>query len=494
MKYIYICLTASLLLLGSCKKGFLDINDNPNQAVSSTPNLVLSAALNNTAGNTLNRNEIGAFWSGQWAPSGSVSGFQGERTYNINSAFRTGVWDGAYNNLVDYEYIEQEAVKANLRAFVGIAKVMKVFQYQALVDAYGNIPYSEALKGTDLIRPKYDDAQVVYDDLLKKLNEAITELKVPTGGANPSAGASDIVFKGNNTQWIKFANTLKLRILLRQVNIASKDAFIKSEIAKIAAESVQFLGANDNVKSTPGYLKSDGKQNPFWENYGFGAAGTLSGNHDFYCYSDFFITSLQNTQDPRLSKLAATAVLAPFTGQYRGVPFGAGSDNYLYSKVSGFGSAILKSFDQPMVLMTAAESFFLQAEAAQRGLMTGNVQALYESGMNEAFKLADLTAADAQSFYSASVNPLVNFSTATNKLQTIITQKWVAMSSHNGFEAWCEFRRTGFPAGVPLSVAAQTPKHPARLLYPLSEAAANTDNVKAQGNISQFDNKLFWMK
>lgn len=490
---IYIFFTISLLFLSSCNKDFLDINQNPNQPVTSNPSLVLPSALNNTASEMINRNEIGSFWAGQWSPSGSVSGFQGEKTYNINSGFRTGIWDGIYDNLNDYHYIDVESVKLSWKAYSGIAKTMKVFLYQAIVDAYGNIPYTESLKGTEAIRPKYDDASAIYEDFIKKLNEAIADLKVPISGSNPSPAGSDIYFTGNTSSWIRFANTLKLRILLRQSNIPSRDSFIKSEIAKIIADNTRFLGADENVESNPSYIKSNGKQNQFWETYGFTAAGTLAGGHDFYGYSNFFITFLQNTNDPRLGLLASKATLAPYTGQFRGVPFGDGNDDYLYAKISGFGPAILKSYDQPMVIMTAAESFFLQSEAVFRGYMSGNAKNLFESGITESFKLVDLTAADAKSFYDTSVNPSVNWNAATNKLETIITQKWVALASFNGYEAWCEFRRTGFPR-VPLSTRAQTPKHPMRLLYPLSEVAANADNVKAQGEINQFDTKIFWIK
>lgn len=483
---IYSILAASALLLASCTGSYLDINDNPNSAVSATPELVLSNALNVTAGR-LTHNQIGNFFGGYWAPSGSYSGFIEERQFDYGATYGTGVWSSCYDNLQDYQYIIDKAEAQSWKAVSGIAKVMKAYNYQILVDAYNNVPFSDALKGTTAIRPKYDDAQAIYNELIKILDAASTDLKVPISGANPSPGAQDIVYKGDLTKWRQFANTLRLRIIMRQTNVSGKD--LKSEVAKVVAEGAGFLGAGGTVNSTPGYLKTAGKQNPFWENYVQQASGSDAGAKQAYVCSAFFITTLQtDLKDPRLARLAAKNN----AGIYVGVPLGDGNDDNLFPKRSWFGPAIIKSFDQPMVLMTAAESFFLQAEAAQRGYTTGDAKALYEAGITEAFTAAGLTATDASTYYNTATKN-VSWAASTDKIEAIITQKWVAMFSLTGFEAWCEFRRTGFPK-VPVATKAIQQKNPARLFYPTSEISTNSDNVSAQNVTSQFDNKIFWAK
>ncbi len=483
---IYSILAASALLLASCTGSYLDINDNPNAAVSATPELVLSNALNVTAGR-LTHNQIGNFFGGYWAPSGSYSGFVEERQFDYGATYGTGVWSSCYDNLQDYQYIIDKAEAQSWKAVSGIAKVMKAYNYQILVDAYNNVPFSDALKGTTAIRPKYDDAQTVYNELIKILDAASTDLKVPISGANPSPGAQDIVYKGDLTKWRQFANTLRLRIIMRQTNVSGKD--LKSEVAKVVAEGAGFLGAGGTVNSTPGYLKTAGKQNPFWETYVQQASGADAGSKQAYVCSAFFITTLQtDLKDPRLARLAAKNN----AGIYVGVPLGDGNDDNLFPKRSWFGPAIIKSFDQPMVLMTAAESFFLQAEAAQRGYTTGDAKALYEAGITEAFTAAGLTATDASTYYNTATKN-VSWAASTDKIEAIITQKWVAMFSLTGFEAWCEFRRTGFPK-VPVATKAIQQKNPARLFYPTSEISTNSDNVSAQNVTSQFDNKIFWAK
>lgn len=483
---IYSIFAATALLLSSCTGDYLNINDNPNDAVSATPELVLSAALNNTAGR-LGHNQIGNFFGGYWAPSGSYSGFIEERQFDYGATYGTGVWNSVYDNLQDYQYILDKAATQKWFAVSGIAKVMTAYNYQILVDAYGNVPYSDALKGTTSIRPKYDDAQAIYDGLVKTLDAASTDLKVAISGDNPSPGAQDIVFKGDLNKWRRFANTLRLRILIRQTNISGKD--LKGEIAKVVAEGAGFLKAGETVTSTPGYLKTAGKQNPFWENYVQQASGSDAGTKQAYVSSAFFINTLQDDlKDPRLSRLAAKNN----AGIYVGVPLGDGNDSNLFPKRSWFGPAIIKSFDQPMVLMTAAESFFLQSEAAQRTYTSADPKALYEAGVTEAFTASGLTAAEAITYLAKAINN-VSWASSTDKIEAIITQKWVAMFSLTGFEAWSEYRRTGFPR-VPLATKAIQAKAPARLFYPTSEISTNSENVAAQNVTSQFDNKIFWAK
>jgi len=490
---------ATLLLFGACKEGYLDVNTDPNNATSSTPELVLSTALNVTA-SRLTHHEIGAFWSGQWSPTGSVSGFQTEKTYTVSADFRQGIWTGVYDNLNDYQYVENRATELKQSALVGIAKTMKAFNFQILVDTYGNIPYTDALKGTGVIRPKYDDAKTIYEDLIKQLDAALVELNKPISTDNPSPAGADLVFKGNMPKWVKFANTLKLRILLRQTNVAGRDAYIKGEIAKITGG---YLGAGEDALSDPGYQKSAGKLNPFYENYGFTASDTKAGNKDFYTYSDFYIKTLKGFNDPRLPRLAYVPDDAAFRADYRGVPFGEGNDLYTAPKISAIGPALLPQvatagasdlYKRAQPVMLAAESFFLQAEAVQRGyLTTGTAKDLYQKGIVESFRYFGVTnAGTAAATYYALETANVGWDSSTDKIEAIITQKWIANTGINGFEAWSDFRRTGFPK-VPLSTKAQGTQHPLRLIYPNSELGTNPENVKAQGEVTAFT-KLFWEK
>jgi hypothetical protein len=505
-KLIYSILSVALtFVIASCSDSYLDINNNPNQAVSATPETVLANALNVTAGRTVHH-EIGAFWAGQWSPSGSVSGFTSEKTYDIQTTFRTGIWTSPYNNLTDYKYVEQQAVAQGKLSIAGMARVMKAFNYQILVDAYGNLPYSDALKGTTSIRPKYDDAKVVYDSLIRDINIGIQYLNQPITSVNASAGSSDLFFGGSNAKWIKFANTLKLRMLLRLSGVADQQALIAAEMASFGTDHEAFLSTGENVKSNPGYLKTSGKENQWYEFYGYTSADTRAGNHDFYAWSNYFLKTLQDLNDPRISLLAYPVGGSGST--YLGVPFGDGNDTYLYSKISGFGPSFLpldntvkgsSLFKRDQIVMPSAESFFLQAEAVQRGLLVSDFTAktLYEMGIKESFDLLASQSdakpnmiAEYNAYINSSTND-VNWSASPNKIEAIIVQKWIALANYEGFEAWNEYKRTGFPA-VPLSTRAISTKIPVRLLYPQSEYNNNAENVGQQGSINQFDSRIFW--
>ena len=138
---------------------------------------------------------------------------------------------------------------------------MKAFIFQQIVDLYGNAPYTEALKGSAVLFPKFDDQKTIYEGLIKDLDSAITYIK-----ANPFTGAgaaADVVFKGNSTRWIQFANSLKLRILIRQSRIAGRSAYIIAEINKAAAATEGFLPTGVDVGINPGWLATAGKTNPY---------------------------------------------------------------------------------------------------------------------------------------------------------------------------------------------------------------------------------------
>jgi hypothetical protein len=505
MKYSIISLYIMGMLVMGCSDSYLDINTNPNLPTSANPETVLANALNATAAR-LSHNEIGAFWSGQWSPSGSVSGFVPEKTYDIQTTFRPAIWTGTYDVLTDIKYVEEQSLKQGKKSLAGIARVMKAYNFQTLVDAFGNIPYSEALKGTAVIRPKYDPAGAVYDSLIRDLNVAITYLSEPISASNPSAGSADIYFGGVTSTWIKFANTLKLRMLVRLSGVSDQQQFVAEQLATLGSSSSVFLGAGENVKCNPGYLKTTGKENPFYENYGYSSADSRAGNHDFYAWSNFFITTVQGLNDPRISLLAYPA---GGTGtNYLGVPFGDGNDAYLYSKISGFGPAFLPTdgsvktsnlYKGDLLIMTSAESYLLQAEAVLRGLLTSDLsaQVLYEKGVRESFDLlsrqSDSNPNMVPAFNAYITNGRANadWNASPDKIRAIITQKWIALANFSGFEAWTEFRRTGIPS-VPLSTRAASTKMPVRLLYPNSEYSNNPENVAAQGQINQYDSKIFW--
>lgn len=503
-----------IILVGitSCKKGFLtDLAQNPNSPSGADPSLVLPGVLSNLAANisgggTYQRQ--GA-WLGYWNYSGGYSLNADVQSYKMTTD-APQVWDNYYGILSNANYIEQTAGSMpNMQYFVAIAKILKAVCFQYLVDVYNDVPYTQALKGTANLFPKYDKGSDIYDSLVSQLDDAIALIQNSPNATNP--GSSDIMYGGDMSLWLKFANTVKLRMLLRESNVSSKQSYIQSEIAKTA--SVGYIGFGEDALVNPGYLNSSGKQNPIWANYALTPSGSLVA--DGYNYlrggkaaMDFYKLNHdprlayfygQIGDDPRDPNFFATPVESEIdTSKYAADPLG--EQTLQPSKGSGLGPGVLKGYNAPSVIMLAAESYFVQAEAVVRGYMTGDAQALYQDGITADFEYLNVggqqSIADqqAQAYYSQNIAN-VGWNASPNKIQAIITQKWAALNGICNVEAWNDWRRTGFPV-VPVSVySGRVANHmPYRYLYPTSEFQRNIDALKADGGdqIDAFTNKVFW--
>ncbi|QNE40380.1 SusD/RagB family nutrient-binding outer membrane lipoprotein [Hymenobacter sp. NBH84] len=520
MKNIAKFLVAAAMLSSTAGcETFLDVNDNPNSITTDAvqPYLILAQALKvtgDTYGLTLNSN-YGNWVAGFWAKTGTVNGFNAERTYVYSTTYQQGLWYDTYNNLKDYDDIVTSGEAQGQPYHSAIAKIMKVFNYQLLVDEYGDIPYTQSLQGASgNITPTYDKAEDIYKDFIVKLDEAIATLASEPVGAR-AVGTEDIVFGGNLANWRKFANNLKLRILIRQSSVTSLDSYIRTEMAKLQSSVDGFI--NTDVVVQPGYLQTAGKQNPIWNMYRATPTGGTATYYNWVAGTDYILAQYQNNKDPRLSQLylTVTNTTSPYVGKYKGVvlgeadPIPGGTGLSRYRTYGG----IYKGFDAPVPLMLAAETYFLQAEAKSRSnpyLPGGDAAAKsdFNNGIRASFvyyytpapsrrnTTSDVSAnavTDYNAYLAANpTNPLVNWDVAGNtKLEKIIYQKYLAENAVTGIEAWNDYRRTGYPK-FPASVQSASPrtdKLPTRLLYPQYELSTNSANVPA--GVDQFT-KIFW--
>jgi hypothetical protein len=493
-------------LLAGCRKAWLDVNTSPNTLPTSTADFTFASATNRIAA-TLGPNELGEYWSGQWTQSSTYIISNTIFAYAFNNT-NFNYYDGYYDILEDLQYsIDGSANNTAVKYFGGTARVLKAYVYQTLVDLYGNVPYTEALQGTANLAPKFDDQKFIYEDLIKVLDTAITILK-----ANPLAAAysgSDIIFGASPstaaTRWIQFANSLKMRILMRQSRIAGRDAYIIQEINKAAATTEGFLPLGVDVASNPGYVASTGKMNPIYETWGYNAAGGALALARYPRPTKFLFDFLIATKDTfRMKRLAypkgGQGVNPEIIANYVGVPHGAAS-GYLSQNTSYIGPSLFVKgeFARPVILMSNAEVQFLLAEAKQLYGAAVNLpstaQTYYENGVKESFRLTGTTAAygaaTATTLLTSGID-LADWNASPDKLKAIWMQKWVALVNFSGMEAWSEYRRTNFPVTPASLSTSTTAARPVRLFYPNTELAANGANVTAQGNIDVFTTRLFW--
>jgi hypothetical protein len=494
----YIFLLPAVMLIASCSESYLDINTDPNNPTSVTPDLALPVAQNLTATYLLinNRvNTLGNLLMYNWSQSDGYAWYPDEFKYLVTSSFYATCFNTAYQNpLKQYQTLDRPD-DPTYDYYTAISMIMKAFHFQILVDIYGDIPYSEALLRSLNPSPVYDDALTVYEDLIVKLSAAIDLIDNASDVAIAPAD-DDIIFGGDMTSWKQFANTIKMRILVRQSDMSGREAYIQDEIDAILAEGSGFITTDVGVN--PGYVKETNKQNPFWDSYGEDAAGTEVMNGKATCASDYVLEFLDNTNDPRIDLIYEE----PATG-HLGVPQGLldydtpVKDAYTSDKVSNIGPGILKGPDQDAIIFTLAESNFNLAEAALKGYLSDDPQDLYESGITASFHyLTDGAAgyeAQAETYYSqAIINVGWTITPDEGKLEAIITQKWIALNGIDAIQSWFDYNRTGFPSDLPISLLAVGvhDDRPVRLMYPASELASNADNVPDQPE--PFTEKIFW--
>jgi hypothetical protein len=493
MKKLYILLIVLLAAITSCKD-FLGVDEkNPNAASAVPANLMLPAALNSTAYNMDMPDNwtFIYFWYGLMSCSGGYSQPTVLTQYKpLNSSYQ-GNWSSAYINLQNYDYIHKNTSGPVNQPYRAIAKIMKAYIYQYLVDVYGNIPYKEALK-TDqgILKPAYDDQKAVYEDLVIQLDSAMTLIDNLTADA-AEVGQYDIVYGGNMNLWWKFANTIKLRILINQSGMADRASYISSALATTPHTASDYIGVGEGAWSNPGYLQSAGKMNPFWENFYKQDGSNQPDGLGYYVAGQDACDFLTNNNDPRKLQF-----FAPYTGtSIQGNYFGA-IVLLLPSVTSRLGSGMLQNYSQSAPLLTEFESLFLQAEAVERGILTGDSKTLYETAVTESiiYEGGPYGRADSAASYLAQPKTNVNYDASGNKIRAIITQKWLALNALNVVPVWTDYRRTGYPDFLHFSAdpakANDTP--PVRLLYPQTELDYNNENVVKQGTIDVFTSKIFW--
>lgn len=529
-------LAVILLAAGTgCRKSQFNINRNPNDPTDSTVtyDVVLPAALHATG--NLMANQFGPIqnWMGFWSRSGTYAPNVIEETYQITTTFGNGIWNQSYDNNYDYNIVQTKAAAAGATFYEGIARIMKAHNFQILVDVYGNVPYSQALKGSGNPTPAYDNGEAIYKALFREIDAGIALIKtsvVTAANANRDIWRNDIMFgdpvsgaigsvPAMKTKWAQFGNTLKLRLLIHAYAVAGINK--PAEIAIIEAEGSGYM-AQDAIIN-PGY-KAD-KPMPFFNNYKSNTAGTQTANNVYYAANQWGIDYYKADGDPRLNRLYEPGL----NGQV-GVPYGTPPIAiYARGNVAGIGPGLYKTNSSGQILFSLAEAFFLRAEARERGFITSGptAKALLESGILASFEYLGVpnpVAALANYLAFNAGYPDVDITSGpypgapagypSGGIVTIISQKWFALNGINTLEVWTDYRRVpmssvasyagvstsrftygvagGYPAGPPLSVSTQLPpgtQIPVRYLYPQTEYNYNAGNVPA-GITSQ--SRIFW--
>jgi hypothetical protein len=536
-KFIIILLAVAALGITGCEK-WLDVNHNPNDATKATPDLILPGVLTNWLSDIQSLTTTTGAWMGYWYHAGGWSGWYSEKKYEITASYLdlTGYYTG---QLTDNRFIRINS-GTNV-VYPAITNVVDAWYYARMIDCVGDVPYTEACQPDLTLTPKYDDAKTIWLDLITRLdtsiavfNRAATASDRLTNPVYTFATATDVIYGGNFASWVKFANTLKLRMVMRLTNI-----YTPAELKAMMDNTVSKGFITASVTGNPGYSASSGKTNPWWNTFGKSYTGTIVSATTQYALNAYIHRKLVLLADPRLQQYFFAGPSAAPAGTLVSTKYGTDGDliaqpnttvagNYTFmplaadwtTKVTGNGAL------DRCVIFNYPEALFLQAEAISRGIIAGGNAAAgtaYTAGMTASLTWAKVTPAN-QTTYLANTGILWDPAwTATEQLEHIINQKWIANYFLNCFESYCDYRRTGYPnpkkAGYAID-AVNDPNFemlsyypggiirrqiPRRFPYPQSEINLNKVNVQAAIDLEiaknsvtfttdswPFDARVFW--
>ncbi|QKZ13683.1 SusD/RagB family nutrient-binding outer membrane lipoprotein [Spirosoma sp. KUDC1026] len=413
-----------------------------------------------------------------------------ETTYFTTSAYNlvdvgSGFWTSMYRDVLR-DYAEAKTVLTNSPSLFpdvdnnkrAIIDIMEVYTYSLLVNTYGNVPYSGAINtalqtkalDSDNLTPAYDDAAAIYDDLFARLDRDLGMLKT----SSTSFGTADLIYGGSVAKWVKFANSLKLRMA---VTLADVNPTKAKTLAEAAVKAGVFTANSDNAILT--YLATTPNTNPIW-------VGLIQSGREDYVASNTMMNILQapTVKDPRIPLFYTK----DNTGGYTGGIYGRSNAYITYSKA---GTSVTAQ-TTPGVLLSYDEIAFYLAEAAARGYSVGGTaESFYNAGITASILYWGGTAASTTTYLA---DPAVAYATAigSTPLQRIARQKYIALYNR-GLEAWTEYRRLDYPT-------LNTPPvpqgdFPVRYTYPNSEQTSNIANyttAAAAIGSDKLTTKVFW--
>ena len=456
-KYMTICAVALLTVFG-CTEDFEEINSNPNEPEEVSSDLLLSTVISTLA--TTAADASGWDRGNIVAQLTAKINFTGFDRYGWGS--ESGLWNTYYGILPEIDIILENSLMDETRntSYEGLALTLRAYVFANLTDNYGDVPYSEAIKGIEgNFTPAYDTQEAIYQGILADLRAADTQLAL----GQPILGG-DVLYNGDVEKWRKFANSLRLRYLMR----ASNRLDVGAEIQSILDSGIFIATNEDNAAMVyPASTQIDS-----WPI----STGRIGG-FDEHRMSETSEAVLKQFNDGRLE-----AWFQPtdnpdddpnlFVGLTNGLSEDAASTfNGGASNVSRLNQSFF--YDSPnsvkAAIIQTAEVHFIFAEAAQRGLISADAETLYNEGIRLSLEYWNVE----QDLAVYLAQPGVVYD---GELETIITQKWLA-SFLVGLEGWYDFRRTGFPSViVPGPNNTNADRVPVRFLYPDSEQTLNGDN------------------
>lgn len=410
-----------ILSITSCDD-YLDVNTDPNSPsgdVVSADMIFPGVEMNiaSSYGNFLRI--VGGYYAQHYAHNFGTSNYLDYSEFKMSPTRSSGTYTQLYTRaLNNLETVRNEAEVSEEWGTYLAATSLRVFAFQVLVDAYGEVPYTESLN-SDILTPAYDNGDVIYTGIIAELDDALEKV-TPS-----SVVCSNFLFGGSTAKdWIQFAKALKLKLLMRISNV--KD--VSSELSALIAED-DF--PTSDVAWDDCWADESGKASPYYqEEY-----ATYFGSTQINVVANIsYMNTMLDSNDPRVSSIFSTNE----SGQYRGGVSGTNFSTSTKYKSPYFCRPVF-AYDMPVNLITVSEIEFFLAEYYARYGSDSDAEAHYKKAIDASFE--SLGAVGAEDIY----NVRYPWNGAEYK-ELIGLQKWIALGGMNNFEAWCELRRLKYPS------------------------------------------------
>jgi hypothetical protein len=468
----FLLLMLLAFVLNSCSESLSDININPDKSPTANPEQVLTTAMG-TIGYVVdgqyNHDNIlwGQYWT--WGPGVALSNIE---RYIGEGADYDNEWINIYSKaLTDLKFV----ANSSSRGHAGIAKILMAYTYQGVVDHWGDVPFSEALNGElsdgSNFAPRFDDDAVIYPQLVTMIDDGLLDIDASSG----NVGAEDLIYSGDMDAWVRFGNSLKLRILMRMSGVVD----VSAQVTELLANGT-FIESMSDIAAIP-FSGVVGNENPMF-------ARMEAGVKNFYIASNTSLEYLQDNNDPRLLAFYAPAknsnnLVGILQGSIDEEPFTNSVGDYSQMTALAYGQ------NNDVILMSNWETWFLRAEAALK--FGGDDEAAFAAAVQANF---DYLGIDPGTYIAD-----LNYSGGgdVQKLNHIAIQKWISMNGTQEDEGWIETRRFDTPSNPIFSqtifatpfVSVLPPNvHPSIWFYPANELSLNP-NAPAQHSITD---KVFW--
>lgn len=461
---------AIILGAGACND-FLDVNEDPTSPSQVPENLQLSGLLGNFSYEVIGNTPVRT--TSQWIQQMAYNGVPPSAdNYDVNSSDVNNLWNASYSDVMNSANgLDELATQNSNFAYAGIAKIILAWNIAIITDLWGDVPFSEAFDQS-VPTPAYDSQEEVYSTIFELLNGALNDFD-QSGIQTP--GSDDLLYGGDMDKWKKLTYTLIARFNLHLTNAPGYDAVAQANTALDALQN-GFTSNSDDADFQ--YFSTAGQENPWYQ---FVIDGKWDTRDQL---SAHYVSLLQSLNDPRLSIQARPVGAVDAEGlvegfdtsnpQYQGHQ--NGEEGVGAVDISSIG-AFYSSADAPLNWISYAEAKFIEAEATLITSGAATAQPVYEEAITASMDKLGVDEADAEAY----ITSLPTLMAAGDAFQEIIRQKYIA--NFLNFEAYNDWRRTGYPVIEPITNQVQTPSGiiPLRFPYPDSELQNNGDNVTATG-------------